>query len=118
MLVGAFGASAFGLRGGIPIVRVQCQPNQRAGTDRHATPNRDTCLQAVGQATPRQMRPRGLINGLLLPLIKVPPDHDHECAVNALDAGAMYKCVTVTFDVQTNRHTRHHNGRGVSITAP
>ena len=50
----------------------------------------------------------------LLSLIKVAP----ECAVNALDAGAIGECVTVTLDEQTNRHTRWHIRRGVSITAP
>jgi len=37
-----------------------------------------------------------------LSLITVAP----ELAANALDAGAIYECVTVTLDVHTNRHTR------------
>ena len=39
---------------------------------------------------------------LLLPFIEVAL----ECVVNALDAGAIYECVTVTLDVQTNQHTQ------------
>ena len=79
------------------IVRVQCQPNQRAGTDRHTEPG-----YLLTGSRPGHAAPDAGAAVLLLPLIKVAP----ECAVNALDAGAIYECVTVTLDVQTNRHTR------------
>ena len=78
-------------------VRVQCQPNQRAGTDRHTEPG-----YLLTGSRPGHAAPDAGAAVLLLPLIKVAP----ECAVNALDAGAIYECVTVTLDVQTNRHTR------------
>jgi len=87
---------------------VQCQPNQRAGTDRHTEPG-----YLLTGSRPGHAAPDAGAAVLLLPLIKVAP----ECAVNALDAGAIYECVTVTLNTETNRHIRECSGQGVSITA-
>ena len=88
--------------------------NQRAGTDRHTEPG-----YLLTGSRPGHAAPDAGAAALLLPLIKVAPDRYHECAVNALDAGAIiYECVTVTLDTETNRHIRECSGQGVSITAP
>ena len=62
-------------------VHAQCQPNQRAGTDRHTEPG-----YLLTGSRPGHAAPDAGAAVLLLPLIKVAP----ECAVNALDAGAIY----------------------------
>ena len=79
------------------IVRVQCQPNQRTGTDRHTEPGYLPTGSRPGHAAPDAGAAV-----LLLPLIEVAP----ACSVNALEAGAIPKCAAVTLDVRTNRHTR------------
>ena len=91
------------------IVRVRCQPNQRAGTDCHTEPEYLLTGSRPGHAAPDSRSGAAV---LLLPLIEVAP----ECAVNALDAGATCECVAVTLDTEANWHIRECSGPGVSIS--
>ena len=83
-------------------VRVRYQPDQRAGMDRHTEPGYLLTGSRPGHSPPAANVGAA---GLLLPLIKVAP----ECAVNSLDAGAIYECMTVTLDTVTNQHIRRDN---------
>ena len=80
----------------------------------HGPPQRTGILAYRQSARPRRARCGGCCPPINIALIKVAPG----CAVNVMDAGAIYECVAVLLDVQTNRHTRWHSGRGVSITHP